>query len=106
VPRARGRSVSTARSPAAALVPSVRAAVGSAIVHVVPSPNWLFDDQRAAHGLGQALGESQAEPGALDARLIGTESIEGDEEALEHRGRDADAGVADGEPDSAVRRLF
>src|ERR1039458_844113 len=49
--------------------------------------------QRAAHRLGQVLREGQPQSGPFDTGRFDVESVEGNEEPLDHLGTDTESGV-------------
>ena len=99
-------STSSTRLPVSSLgMPAAAAragtSAGSAVMvkwNVEPSPAHALHPHRAAHQLGQALADREAEAGAaVLARGRRVELAELLEQAVGAIGRDADAGVADGD---------
>ena len=91
-------SASSALAPARGRRGACRSTVGSETTMVSPPPGRLLGLERAAHRLGEAAGEGQAEADA--GGVVGVaEALEGQEDPVPVVGRDAGAAVDDPELD-------
>ena len=89
----RGRRGRSARCPG-------RSARGRRRMNDEPSPGTLWTPQRAAHQLGQAPADHQADAGALGRRALAAEPVERLEQLVHLRRGHAHAGVGDRDLDA------